>query len=428
MAVVSIHPPFIILNANSNLYEMFGFDVSELIGESILRLVGPKSDGIQLQSAIAQAGCSESNTRHFVLYTNSGLDMNCMVSFDPCWRNECVVGCLINFWPSEAVTLMEALGQSKHPQILVSSESPYNIHIANEDFLSRFEFSRNQVLGKSLNSIIPEIDISEAWRTVLSSALKGSVVSWNFDNNSLSRAPVSAILFPVVDSPNGRIRNILIQFPAPQAGFGPSSPSSNTDDICCTPSTSVPSAAAASPECLKDQGHAIFPRRRGRSAGQPLQQPVVVTPESIRKLRGLPLQAAARALGVSATAFKRACRRLGLRRWTYKRGPAAEEKRALAASAQFGVGADGGDSDAESCGSPCDAEAGPVSGKSNHLSPRCVIELDLGNDMGDPKDHPDGGAENEPLPFQWWDSVPTPEAAADDSLVLNLLAERWVEG
>ena len=40
-------------------------------------------------------------------------------------------------------------------------------------------------------------------------------------------------------------------------------------------------------------------------------------------LRGLPLPDAARAVGVCGTAFKKACRRLGVpvRRWEYRRGP-----------------------------------------------------------------------------------------------------------
>ena len=49
---------------------------------------------------------------------------------------------------------------------------------------------------------------------------------------------------------------------------------------------------------------------------------VIFTPELLEALRGRPLSAAARAVGVSETAFKNACRRLGIRRWDYRRGPA----------------------------------------------------------------------------------------------------------
>ena len=53
-----------------------------------------------------------------------------------------------------------------------------------------------------------------------------------------------------------------------------------------------------------------------------LSSPVVVTRPILDGLCGLPLPRAAQALGVSATSFKKACRRLGVRRWDYKRGPA----------------------------------------------------------------------------------------------------------
>ena len=47
----------------------------------------------------------------------------------------------------------------------------------------------------------------------------------------------------------------------------------------------------------------------------------MITSAMIEALRGQPLPAAARAVGVSATTFKRACRRLGIRRWGFRRGP-----------------------------------------------------------------------------------------------------------
>ena len=47
----------------------------------------------------------------------------------------------------------------------------------------------------------------------------------------------------------------------------------------------------------------------------------VLTPAILAALQGQPLPAAARAVGMSVTAFKRACRRLGVRRWGFRRGP-----------------------------------------------------------------------------------------------------------
>ena len=47
----------------------------------------------------------------------------------------------------------------------------------------------------------------------------------------------------------------------------------------------------------------------------------VIDLELLNALRGLSLPIAARTVGISATAFKKACRRLGLTRWQYRRGP-----------------------------------------------------------------------------------------------------------
>ena len=65
-------------------------------------------------------------------------------------------------------------------------------------------------------------------------------------------------------------------------------------------------------------GPAIFPRRRGGNGGP--VQPVVITLEILKSLEGNPLSEAAQKLGVSATAFKHACRKLGIQRWSYKKG------------------------------------------------------------------------------------------------------------
>jgi hypothetical protein len=66
--------------------------------------------------------------------------------------------------------------------------------------------------------------------------------------------------------------------------------------------------------------HIIFPRRK---AGDGIYfsppEPIVVTHELLASLNDHPLCSAAEKLGVSATAFKRACRCLGVRRWGYQK-------------------------------------------------------------------------------------------------------------
>ena len=67
-------------------------------------------------------------------------------------------------------------------------------------------------------------------------------------------------------------------------------------------------------------GHIIFPRRKaGDGIFFSAPKPIVVTLDTLETLKDLPLGSAAEKLGISPTAFKRACRVLGIRRWTYQK-------------------------------------------------------------------------------------------------------------
>ena len=66
---------------------------------------------------------------------------------------------------------------------------------------------------------------------------------------------------------------------------------------------------------------AIFPRRKTSIQNEwKDHSPVVLTPSILVALSNMPLCNAAQAVGVSSTAFKKACRKLGVARWNYKRG------------------------------------------------------------------------------------------------------------
>jgi hypothetical protein len=75
-------------------------------------------------------------------------------------------------------------------------------------------------------------------------------------------------------------------------------------------------AASAAPASDPGPGSTVVPRRR--CGARP--KPVVVTHAIVRKLQTLPVHRAADVIGISATALKRACRRLGIHRWPYHRG------------------------------------------------------------------------------------------------------------
>ena len=62
----------------------------------------------------------------------------------------------------------------------------------------------------------------------------------------------------------------------------------------------------------------IKPRRKSKDLVKSnTHEPVVVTLDILHDLEEYPLGVAAAKLGVSATAFKKACRKLGVKRWSY---------------------------------------------------------------------------------------------------------------
>ena len=188
-----------------------------------------------------------------------------------------------------------------------------------------------------------------------------------------------AVFVPIVDDAGGRISHVLVQFPpsilpapilsdsarilcsrmglfgrveAETLGSAQSNPKAARADVAFAISAVVPVAlspadfsqrhsdrysdqvnalqqleiASLSGSQTPTALHAIRPRPRiiagaDSKAEAATLADVVITSAMIEALRGQPLPAAARAVGVSATSFKRACRQLGIRRWGFRRGP-----------------------------------------------------------------------------------------------------------
>ena len=77
------------------------------------------------------------------------------------------------------------------------------------------------------------------------------------------------------------------------------------------------SSPKSKPVILPSQARSAFSSADRRTP----PSPVVISLELLDSLHGMSLPLAASTVGVSPTAFKRACRRLGVPRWEYRRGP-----------------------------------------------------------------------------------------------------------
>ena len=175
------------------------------------------------------------------------------------------------------------------------------------------------------------------------------------------------------------------------------------DHLVCRPSSAAP--APMSPVWHAQE---ISPRPR-----RPLKQmdptradkpsPVLITLPLLDSLRGRSLPKAASTIGVSATAFKRACRSLGVVRWDFTRGPARRKRGSTPCAGQLGT---------ESC-SPTDS--GPIPCSPGSDDPADDIMVPCGNHEGSNI----AAAETE----NPWLADEEPEA--DDALVLEMLARPW---
>ena len=72
----------------------------------------------------------------------------------------------------------------------------------------------------------------------------------------------------------------------------------------------------------------VYPRHKSASAGfSSGKGPITITWENMAQLQRFPLHLAAAKIGLSPTALKHACRKLGINRWAYRRIPGPPQHR-----------------------------------------------------------------------------------------------------
>lgn len=131
-----------------------------------------------------------------------------------------------------------------------------------------------------------------------------------------------------------------------------------------TPTGSKKLSQPMQPSSLSSQNsmNTIFPRRKAGQHARLNSKPVVLNETTLRKLFALPLHEAATTLGISATAMKSACRKLGIKKWPYRTVQSTKTAAARRAFASSGSGS------GSACSSPCasvsadSAKSEPASG------------------------------------------------------------------
>eukprot|EP00291_Cryptomonas_curvata_P019037 CAMPEP_0172175546 /NCGR_PEP_ID=MMETSP1050-20130122/14292_1 /TAXON_ID=233186 /ORGANISM="Cryptomonas curvata, Strain CCAP979/52" /LENGTH=277 /DNA_ID=CAMNT_0012847669 /DNA_START=162 /DNA_END=992 /DNA_ORIENTATION=+ len=222
MIVVQTELPCIVLAMEGQ--EVLGFAKDELVGQSVLKLLGAKSDLALFHLVIKEASNFQTNDGQFILYDKDGNDKQLMVSFIPYSQDGHVIGCLIALHHSEAITLkqlFEGIQDNCCPYCLVAADPPHAIHMANEDFTSKFSTAHADALSNDLLSVVSAHRglAPERWASLLLGAGSGRRTRCRISMRtawSLHNAPCEDLVCtPVVEAANGRIRHVLVHFAPP---------------------------------------------------------------------------------------------------------------------------------------------------------------------------------------------------------------------
>ena len=312
MLVVWVESPYTILATEDR--DIFGYPRHEIVGSSILRLCGPKSDYSLLQRSIENTEKKKTCTLQLALYDRNGNDKRLMISFEPVLIKNILVGCLVQFRPSFALLLKQVfkdVQETNYPHCLVSAAFPHNIHMVDDRFICALGSSRSDALGKNLLSFLSEKTQSDSieWSSMLAAASQGAIDQRRMLFRCIHGiSEGNVICAPVVENENGNIRHILVLL------------ASHLHESVDADGGDHRLSEIEFESGLTIKNPAILPRRGPCANGQcRKRQPVVLTQAVLNTLRDLPLQEAAHAIGVCATAFKCACRKLGLKRWVYRR-------------------------------------------------------------------------------------------------------------
>ena len=346
--------------------ELLGFGSEAVIGRSIRFMMGPHSDVVQIDSAIKATACAKTTTSfHAALYSGDGECKRLAVTCSPFYQsNGELIGCGLAFEPSHALSVSAALEVSRNAKMLVSADSSHTVQAVNEEFTRVFGIDKCEIAGRSLRMIHGPRTNRATWQSLLQAACagrssEGVIVACS---RTCQESEYLARVFPVVDDAS-RIGSLVIYFyPQPVNTFecdwvGSEAPSyfhtlgcrdtspAHRDDLsedlpstdggahtpygCPAPRLSqrpvgvplpagVPSPIKlATPSRLK-----VVPRRRLARATSPpaiAASAVEITLGLLGNLSDVSIAAAASRIGISTSALKKACRRLGVSRWPYRR-------------------------------------------------------------------------------------------------------------
>ena len=210
MLVAKLYP-FHVLQVDEIGIPILNLDSRDLLGQSVLKILGPKSDQALFVSTILEAANLGSARSQFIVYDRSGEERRAIVSFRPFYESSGVICCQVTIDPSEAITLDDGFEDSRCPYALLAAEDPHCVMQVNDGFLSKFRCTRAQAVGAAFARF--EGPGQSCWDPLLEATLRGKIARERVHTSaSLPPAQDDAICVPVVAALNGMIRYILVLF------------------------------------------------------------------------------------------------------------------------------------------------------------------------------------------------------------------------
>ena len=197
---------------------------------------------------------------------------------------------------------------------MISTQMPYTIWLAGEDFQRMFHYSTTDIIGESLLKMTGPLTDLVLLRTSIES----------YDDPSKRDVVEKCI---ILYRRTGEFRQILVSFGSHlEGGNAYCLLGFKEAEQSCSDNSSIERA-----DIVEQRRILLVPyadsSKEDSELPCALESPLIITPALLQSLCGISLPHAAKAVGISVYAFKRACRQLGIRRWPYTRGPNQHNKR-----------------------------------------------------------------------------------------------------
>ena len=310
--IVSLQMPYKILGSKTGQNSSLQYHPQHLLEKTVHIFEAPETDRQLLHTAIESAGLGKSSRYQLVLLDSTGHSHRKMVSFDP--KTERM--CMLTIERSDAVLPQDALDvRCSCAHALVSANAPFCFESVDSAFAATFGYAQEDLVGRRMSLLHGQSTDGLRWATLLQSACEGRADSACLALGTSCGAERRAMLSctPVAAAPNGAITHVLVHC------LSTSRPAADTraePHACDCGQTAEDDSDAADAVRIRPRRKAARSGSCGGCGGRDGSgAAIVMTAARVRAMAALPLRRAAEELGVSETALKAACRRLGLPAW-----------------------------------------------------------------------------------------------------------------